>query len=133
MCMLSHFSHVPLFVILWTVAWQVFLAFSRQEYCSTLPCPPLWDLLDSRIKATHLPSPALQADSLLMRHQRSSRRMLTSIETQRPPTYKCSEQTNISDDKSKICFAQPKLICWKISHYQETWSKTYAVLLCFSS
>ena len=132
MCMLSHFSHVPFFVILWTVAWQVSLAFSRQEYWSALPCPPPQDLPDSRIKPTHLPFPALQADFLPLSHQRSSRRKLTSIETQRPPKYKCSEQTNISDDKSKICFAQPKLICWKISHDQATWSKTYAVLCYYS-
>ena len=40
-CMLSHFSHVWLFVILWTVASQapLFTGFSRQEYWSGLPCP----------------------------------------------------------------------------------------------
>ena len=41
-CMLSHFSHVWLFVTLWTVASQVPLSSgsSRQEYWSRLPCPP---------------------------------------------------------------------------------------------
>ena len=42
MCvMLSHFSHVRLFVTLWTVAHQAPLSmgFSRQEYWSGLPCP----------------------------------------------------------------------------------------------
>ena len=40
-CMLSHFSHVQLFVILWTVAHQAPLSmgFSRQEYWSGLPFP----------------------------------------------------------------------------------------------
>ena len=40
--MLSHFSHVRLFVTLWTVAHQAPLSmgFSRQEYWSVLPCPP---------------------------------------------------------------------------------------------
>ena len=40
-CMLSHFSHVQLFVTLWTVASQAPLSmgFSRQEYWSGLPCP----------------------------------------------------------------------------------------------
>ena len=38
-CMLSHFSHVRLFVILWTIAHQAPLSmgFSRQEYWSGLP------------------------------------------------------------------------------------------------
>ena len=41
-CMLSHFSHVQLFVTLWSVAHQTSLSmgFSRQEYWSGLPCPP---------------------------------------------------------------------------------------------
>ena len=39
--MLSHFSHVRLFMILWTVACQAPLSmgFSRQEYWSGLLCP----------------------------------------------------------------------------------------------
>ena len=38
--MLSHLSHVQLFVILWTVACQALLSmvFSWQEYWSGLPC-----------------------------------------------------------------------------------------------
>ena len=38
-----HFSHVRLFVTLWTVACQAPLSmgFSRQDYWSGLPCPPL--------------------------------------------------------------------------------------------
>ena len=46
MCMLSHFSHVQRFATLWTVALQAPLpmGFSRQEYWSGLPCPPLGDL-----------------------------------------------------------------------------------------
>ena len=40
-CMLSLFSHVRLFVTLWTVAHQAPLSmgFTRQEYWSGLPCP----------------------------------------------------------------------------------------------
>ena len=43
---LSCFSCVRLFAILWTVACQVPLSmgFSRQEYWSELPCPPPGDL-----------------------------------------------------------------------------------------
>ena len=46
-CMLSHFSHVQLFVTLWTVACQAPLSvrFSRQKYWSGLPCLPPGDLL----------------------------------------------------------------------------------------
>ena len=44
------------FVTLWTVARQVplSLGFSRQEYWSGLPCPPLGDLADSGIKPMSL-------------------------------------------------------------------------------
>ena len=40
-CMLSHFSYLQHFATLWTVAGQapLSLGFSRQEYCSELPCP----------------------------------------------------------------------------------------------
>ena len=47
--------------------------FSRQEYWSGLPCPPLRDLLDSGIEPG---SPALQADSLPLSH-RGSPRLIT--------------------------------------------------------
>ena len=45
-CMLRHFSHVSLFMILWTVACQapVSMGFSREEYWSGYPCPPAGDL-----------------------------------------------------------------------------------------
>ena len=60
-CLLSCFSHVQLFAILWTVACQVPLSmgFSRQEYWSELPWPPPRDLPNPRIK---FPSPMWQAD-----------------------------------------------------------------------
>ena len=48
LCVLSHFSHVWLFVTHLTVACQAPLSmeFSRQEYWSRLPCPPPGDLPD---------------------------------------------------------------------------------------
>ena len=60
---LSCFSHVRLFVTLWTIARQAPLSmgFSRQEYQSELPCFPPGDLPDPGFKPG---SPALQADSL---------------------------------------------------------------------
>ena len=62
-CMLSHFSCVQLFAILWTVAFwtPLSLGFSRKEYWSGLPCPPPGDLPNQEIEPG---SPALQADSL---------------------------------------------------------------------
>jgi len=61
--MLSHFSHVWLFVTPWIVACQVPLpmGFFRQEYWSGFPGPPPGDLPDPEMEPT---SPALQADSL---------------------------------------------------------------------
>ena len=45
-CALSYFSHVQLFVILWTVAHQapLFMGFSRHEYWHGLPSSPPGDL-----------------------------------------------------------------------------------------
>ena len=57
--MLSRFSHVQLFAILWTVACQVPLSmgFSRQEYWSGLSFPSPGDLSDPGIKPESLMSP----------------------------------------------------------------------------
>ena len=62
-CVLSRFSCIQLYAILWTVARQVPLSmgFSRQEHWRGLPCPPPGDLPDP---GTEPESPALQADSL---------------------------------------------------------------------
>ena len=45
-------SHIQLFAIPWTVAYQVApsMEFSRQEYWSGLPFPSLGDLPDSGVK-----------------------------------------------------------------------------------
>ena len=57
-CVLCRFSHVWLFETLWTGTCQAPLStgFSRYEYWSGVPCPPLWDLPNSGIKP---PSPSL--------------------------------------------------------------------------
>ena len=62
-------SRVWLFVTPWTVAHQAPLSmeFSREEYCSRLPCPSPGDLPDPGIEPQSLP---LQADYHL-RHQGS--------------------------------------------------------------
>ena len=58
--MLSHFSHVQLFVTLWTVACQASLSMgiSRQEHWSGLSCPPPGDLPDPGAELASLMSPA---------------------------------------------------------------------------
>ena len=59
--MLCCFSHVQLFVTLWSVAHQAPLSkeFSRQQYGSGLPCPSSEDLPDPEIKPTFLVSPEM--------------------------------------------------------------------------
>ena len=61
--MLSHFSHVQLFVTPWTTAHQAPLSMGlpRQEYWSGLPCPFLGNLPNPGIKPV---SPAVQVDFL---------------------------------------------------------------------
>ena len=73
-CMLSCFSRVQLFVTLWTIAHQAPLSmgFSRQEYWSGLPFPPLENLPDPGIEPASLATPTLQADSLPLSPQGKS-------------------------------------------------------------
>ena len=61
---LSHFSCLGFFATPWAVARQAPLSkeFSRQEYCSGLPCPSPGTLPNPGIKPESLMSPALQAD-----------------------------------------------------------------------
>ena len=63
--MLSGFSCVQLFVTPWTITHQAPLSmgFSRQEYWSGLPCPPLGDLSDPGIELRALMSPSLAGGS----------------------------------------------------------------------
>ena len=60
-CVLSHFSHVQLFVTLWTVPYQASLSvrFFKQEYWSGLPFASPGYLPDPEIEAVSLASPAL--------------------------------------------------------------------------
>jgi len=63
-------SHVQLFATTWTIGRQapLFIGFPRQEYWSGFPFPSPGDLPDPGIKPESLVSPAIQADSLLLRH-----------------------------------------------------------------
>ena len=60
-CMLSHFSCVPLFATPWTVTPQAPLSmwFSRQEYWSGLPCSTPGDVSNPGTEPMSLMSPAL--------------------------------------------------------------------------
>ena len=71
--LLSLFSRVWLFAILWTIACQAPLSmgFSKQEYWSELPFPFPGHLPDPGIARESLAAPALQADSLPLNHQGS--------------------------------------------------------------
>ena len=79
-CMLSHFSHVWLFVTPWTVAYQVPLSMDSpgKNTGSGLPCPPAEDLSDPGIK---LGSPALQANSWPLSHRGSPRLPSPNLES----------------------------------------------------
>ena len=59
MCMLSCFSRVRFFVLLWTIALQAPLSMglNSKEYWSGLPCPHAGDLPDPGVKTG---SPVLQ-------------------------------------------------------------------------
>ena len=69
-CILSRFSSAWRFAIYCTVACQAPLSmgFSRQEYCSGLPCPPPADLTNPGIEPRSPVVPALQVDSLPLSH-----------------------------------------------------------------
>ena len=58
---LSRFSHVQIFVTLWTIACQapMFMGFFKQEYWGELTYPSVVDLPDPQCKPASLKSPAL--------------------------------------------------------------------------
>ena len=66
-CMLSHFSHVQLFVTPLTIAHQgpLSMGFSRQKYWSGLPFPDPGALPDPGIEPTSLTSPSSAGGSFI--------------------------------------------------------------------
>ena len=97
----------------WPVAHQAPLSmgFSRQEYCSGLPCPPPWDLPDPGIEPG---SPALLADSLPTEPQRKLRVALSQ---------------HISADGLLLWLSQSKTIC--LMHLKHHWNR-FLYYLIFS-
>ena len=69
-CVLNHFTHIQLFVTLWTIACQTLLSmgFSRHEYWSGLPFPSPGDLPDQGLNLSLL---HWRADSLPLSCQES--------------------------------------------------------------
>ena len=65
-CVLSHFSHVQLFVTLWTETRQASLSmeFSRQEYWRGYAFPPPGDLPGTGIELTSPASSVLQVEEV---------------------------------------------------------------------
>jgi len=98
--MLSHFSHVWLFVIPWTVPHQATLSmgFSRQEYWSGLPFPSPWDFPDPRMEPTSLMSLALTGKFFTTR---ATENMGVSSITQLRPAKPLTSMGNLSCHQEK--------------------------------
>ena len=89
----------------WTVAHQAPLSmeFSRQEYWSGLPCPPLGDLPNPGIEPMSPVSPALQADSLPLSHQGSHIIILmTQEKTDLEVMKQCGEKWAMGRNSGKL-------------------------------
>ena len=104
--MLSHFSGVQLSVTLWTVACQapLFTEFSRQEYWSTLLCPPPGDLPDPGIETVSSVTPMLQVDSLPLSHQEAR------VHRKSPKLYGLGEPSFPPVSKTESCSLQASSI-----------------------
>ena len=118
--MLNGFSRVWLLSTLWTIAHQAPLSmgFSRQRYWSEFPCPSPGDLPRPGIQPASLATPAVQADSLLLRHRGSpDLRYVSAVDGFRAynisfPTCLCSmlrwHRDGISPDiRQLFLFARP--------------------------
>ena len=92
-CVFSGFSHARLFATRWTVARQASLSLgiSRPEYWSGLPFPPLGDLPNPGIEPVSAVSPALQANSLPLRHWESPCILIAFPHLFCPPLHKPTE------------------------------------------
>ena len=113
MCLPSHFSHIWLFVTLWTVACQspLSIGFSRQEYWSGLLCPSPGNLPNPGIELSSPEAPALQVDSL------------------KPSNWK-SIHTRVC---VCVCALFQILFCYRLLQDTEYSSRCYAVGPCCSS
>ena len=119
----------------WTVACKVPLSleFSRQEYCSGLPCfPPGIFLIQG--STLHLPTPALQVDSLPLSHQgRLWQPHLTSIVANQKPQKKLPFYINLSQRKGRwVLVRDCSYFCllgeWKFLSRKGSGGKKIAVL-----
>ena len=114
-CVLSHFSRVRFSETLWTTACQASLSmgFSRQEYCSGLPCLPPSDLPNPGTEPTSLMSSALVGGffttSAIWEAQRRGRGYQ---ETASGPLILCVTPTNTNRDPVRRICLQIFSIIW---------------------
>ena len=106
--MLSLLSHIWLFATPWTVFRQspLSMGFSRQEYQSGFPCPPLGDLPDPGIEPMLLLSPASAEGFFTTSANWESRLACVSIngQTNHPGIYISSESAGLGRDlRVHIC------------------------------
>ena len=92
----------------WTVAHQapLYMKFPRQEYWSRLPFPSSGDLPDSGIEPA---SPAFQADSLLLNHQRSHHKYFKKERREREGKGQKGSSPKTKDLLPKFSIALPAL------------------------
>ena len=109
-CLLSCFSHVHLFIALWTVPRQAPLSmeFSRQEYWNGLPFPSPGDLPDPGTEAASLMSPILAGGFFT-----SS----TTWEARLPDPYRSCKHSGAVSDRRRRWHPTPVLLPGK-SHWR---------------
>ena len=106
MCVLSCFSHVWLFVTPWSVACQAPLSmgFSRQEYWSGLPWPPLGNIPNREMEPT---SPALAS------------RFFTISATWEAPDSACFLSNQLKLQLPALVLASPCHTDWGVLYREE--------------
>ena len=121
--MLSRFSHVWLFAILWTVDCQVPLSigFSRQEYWSGLPCPPARDLPIPGIEPAYLRSPAL-AGGFFTTAAAAAAKSLQSCPTLRDPIDGSPPGSPVPG------ILQARTLEWVAISFSNTWKWSHSVV-----
>ena len=111
--MLSLFSYVRLFATLWSVAHSLLCpwSFSRQEYCSGLPCPPPGSFPDLGIKPMSPVAPTLQEDSLPLSQWVSPSYIVGSIKWILRGKEREETTSELPWNKTRLCFYFQLIFC----------------------